>query len=135
MADGSVGATTARHSADRYMIVKSGTGAKLYTYHTVIDSWCENGSTISSSRFHDYFSDINGGAMTDPKTGVIHELKKPASNHWIAYTGGSIRNCIFKIGCIGTKYPAQQISHYAGRGSVTYQWFNRDDSHGWQHRA
>jgi len=51
----------------------------------------------------------------------------------VAYTGGSIDNCIFKVGCVGTKYPAQQISRYAGRGGLTYQWFNRDDSTGWHH--
>jgi hypothetical protein len=127
-------AASSCHSADRYMNVSSPTGSRLYSYDTVIDSWCENGTSISSSRFHDYFTNIDGGAMTDPRTGLIHELKKPAANHWVAYTGGSIKNCIFKIGCIGTKYPAQQISHYAGRGSVTYQWFNRDDSKGWQHQ-
>lgn len=53
-------AATACHYADRYMIVKSGTGGKLYACHTVLNSWCENGTSISSNQFSDYFSDING---------------------------------------------------------------------------
>jgi hypothetical protein len=129
----SLARATSCHYSDRYMIVKSALGGKLYTYHTVINTWCENGSAISSSTFSDYFSDINGAAMKDPRSGLIHQLKKPAANHWVAYTGGSIDNCIFKVGCVGTKYPAQQISHYAGKGGLTYQWFNRDDSTGWHH--
>lgn len=131
---GVAAAATACHTAHRYMKVTSGTGGKLYTYHTVLDSWCENGRSISSSTFHDYFSDINGAAMTNPKTNQIHETPKKAANHWVAYTGGSIDNCIFKFGCIGTKYPAQQISHYAGRGATTYQWYFKDDNSGWRHQ-
>lgn len=73
--------------------------------------------------------------MTDPKTGLIHQDIVKTSAHWVAYTGGSIRNGIYKYGCIGTKYPAQQISHHAGKGNTTYQWYNKDDGNGWQHQA
>lgn len=96
-------ASSACHYTDRYMNVNSPLGFRLYSYHTVINSWCENGTSILSSTFSDYFNNIDGTAMTNPRTGVIHQLQKRAANHWVAYSGGSIQNCIFKVGCLGTK--------------------------------
>lgn len=127
------GLTTRCWTADRYFNARSTLGFLLYRYHTRVN-WCENGYTISKSTFYDYFTDVDGTTITNTQNGKIHVLNKPASNHWVAYTGGSFDNCIFHYGCLGTKYPAQQISHYAGRGSVTYQWWNGSDGKGWHHQ-
>lgn len=121
------------HDADRYLVAESLTHQILYKYHDVVH-WCENGSKITSVDFHDYFDNIDGTSEQNPKTGLIHELRKQSASQWLAYVGGSIDNCFLKIGCIGTKYPALQVVHYAGQGNYTYLWFNVDDGSGWHHQ-
>lgn len=120
------------YTAQRSFLAKSGTGGVLYRYNMTLD-WCENGSSIQSSSFTDYFTQI-AMTMENESPGKIHTYKKPSANHWVAYEGGSIQNCILKWGCIGTKHPAMQLAHYANRGNVTYMWYNLDDTRGWRHQ-
>lgn len=119
------------HSADRYQNAESTAHVRLFSYHTTVD-WCENGKSITSSTYSDYFSNIQGASMTNPQTGLIHRLIKNSAHQWIAYTGGSIDNCILKIGCLGTWYPANQVVHYAGQGNYTFLYFYLFDPPGWQ---
>ncbi len=83
-------------------------GFVAWRYHQV-DHWCWSYPRITCLSIGAGFYDVDGTSSTvnssDNGYGWYYTWAgSPTGGHY-AYRWGSISNCIFKVGCIGTSYP------------------------------
>lgn len=117
-------------ATNRYQVAKSVTKVKLYEYHTRV-SWCTKPKAPNNIVTWDqyaYFEDVNGAYMQVKNEDSLAKTDTLAPNKRRTRNKGVIENCILKVGCIGTKYPQNQVLIH---GLANHFSYNQDNNKGW----